>query len=293
MSFRIGCAPIVWNNEDQSGAFGSPVPFERLLDEVVSTGYSGTELGLGFPREPSQLRRGLDDRGLELTSAWCGLALLDPDPEPDLEHTRKLCGLIAEAGASFVNLAHQGTPERSAVAGRADEPGAPRLTSEAWDRLVDRVCQAAEVAREHGLQAAFHAHVGTWIETQAEVEELLRRTPESLLKLCWDVGHAIYGGIDPVRAVRDDPERIAYVHLKDVDAAVLAQLRDARLDFGEGIRRRVFTEVGRGCLDVPALLAALREIGYAGWLMVEQDSTWHSPMESARLSRTYLRELGV
>jgi inosose dehydratase len=293
MRFSIGCAPIVWNNEDQRGEFGAPVAFGTLLDEVVSAGYSGTELGLGFPREASQLRHGFEDRGLELTSAWCGLTLLDPDARGDLEHTRMLCALIAAAGASFVNLAHQGTPERSAVAGRADEPGAPRLTSQEWDRLADRVCQAAEIAREHGLQATFHAHVGTWIETEAEVEELLQRTPAALLKLCWDVGHAIYGGIDPVQVVRDHPERIAYVHLKDVDATVLAQLRDSKLDFGEGIRRRVFTEVGRGCLDVAALLDALREIGYAGWLMVEQDSTWRPPIESARLSRAYLRELGV
>jgi inosose dehydratase len=93
--------------------------------------------------------------------------------------------------------------------------------------------------------------------------------------------------------VRQHPQRIAYIHLKDVDNAVLTALRQDRADFAEGIKRRVFTELGTGCLDVPGLLAVLRDIGYDGWLMVEQDSTWHSPGESVRLSRAYLQSLGV
>jgi inosose dehydratase len=155
------------------------------------------------------------------------------------------------------------------------------------------VCQAAEIVREHGLQATFHAHVGTWVETGADLEALLARAPAPLVKLCLDVGHALYGGLDPLEVVRGHPERIAYVHLKDVDGEVLDGLRRDAADFETGIRRRVFTELGRGRLDVPGLLRALSEIGYAGWLMVEQDSTWLPPVESARASRAYLRGLGL
>jgi inosose dehydratase len=111
--------------------------------------------------------------------------------------------------------------------------------------------------------------------------------------LCWDVGHALYGGIDPLDVVRRHPERIAYLHLKDVDGEVLDGLRRDEASFETGIRRRVFTEVGRGRLDVPGLLSALREIGYAGWLMVEQDSSWLAPAASARASRAYLSSLGL
>jgi inosose dehydratase len=99
-----------------------------------------------------------------------------------------------------------------------------------------------------------------------------------------------YGGIDPIDVVRCHPERIAYIHLKDVDGEVLSELRAARLGFDDGIRKRVFTELGRGLLDVGGLLEALREIDYDGWLMVEQDSTWLAPAESARASRKYLRK---
>jgi inosose dehydratase len=93
--------------------------------------------------------------------------------------------------------------------------------------------------------------------------------------------------------VLDHPDRIAYLHVKDLDPGVLAGLRAERLGFLDGVRRRVFTELGQGELDTAGLVAALRQIDYAGWLMVEQDSTWLAPRESARISRQHLRSLGI
>jgi inosose dehydratase len=286
----VGFAPITWNNEDLED-LRAGVPYEHVLDEIAAAGYVGTELGDGFPREAGELRRALQERGLAMPSAWCGLSLLDGDA--DLEHTREVCGLLAEIGASFVNLAHQGTPERRAWAGRAADPACPKLDPPAWDRLAERVTQAAQIARASGLQAAFHLHVGTWVETRQDLDELLRRTDADRVKLCWDVGHAVYAGIDPVEVIQRCADRIAYVHLKDVDGAVLHGLIGEGRGFDDGIRRRVFTELGRGRLDLPHLLDALRGIGYAGWLMVEQDSTWLDPAESARTSRAALRQLGL
>jgi inosose dehydratase len=288
-AFRVGYAPITWNNEDLKD-LRPPVPYTSVLDQIRAAGYTGTELGDGFPRQARELKRALDERGLAMPSAWCGLALTEH--APDLEHTRRLCDLLAEVGASFVNLAHQGIPERRAWAGRANDPACPKLSEADWDLVAGRVSQAAEVARAAGLQAAFHLHVGTWVETQTELEALLCRTDPGLVKLCWDVGHALYAGLDPIEVVRRWPDRIAYVHLKDVDRAALDQVLHDQVDFEEGIRRRVFTELGRGRLDLLGLLEALRAVGYAGWLMVEQDSTWHEPGESAHISRTCLRTLG-
>lgn len=291
--FRVGFAPITWNNEDLKD-LRPPVPYGSVLDEIQAAGYAGTEVGDGFPSDPRELRAALDARGLALPSAWCGLDLVGAETrQRDLEHTRRICGYLAAAGASFVNLANQGTPERKAVAGFTEDPATPRLSPAGWDGLAQRVSEAAGIAREHGLQAAFHLHAGTWVETGEDLEQLLVRTDADLVRLCWDVGHALYGGIDPVAVVQQHPERIAYVHLKDLDGAVLEGLRRERAGFAEGIRRRVFAEVGRGRLDVPGLLAALRGIGYQGWLMVEQDSTWLEPIDSARASRAYLRALGV
>lgn len=289
MSFRLGFAPITWNNEDLRDELGPAVPYTTVLDEITAAGYQATELGDGFPREPAQLRSALLDRQLSLPSAWCGLRFFDVSAEEDMAHTRSICGLLKALGASFVNLADQGSAERKAVAGRATE--GPQLGTAEWDQLAQRVRQAAEVARSYGLQPLFHAHAGTWVETRSELEELLGRVPVSELKLVWDVGHALYGGIDPIDVVRCHPARIAYIHLKDVDGNVLSELRAARLGFEDGIRKRVFTEVGCGLLDVGGLLEALRGIGYDGWLMVEQDSSWLAPAQSARASRNFLRTL--
>jgi inosose dehydratase len=293
VTLGVGFAPIAWNNEDLRGELGPAVAYTTVLDEISAAGYAATEFGDGFPRDASVLRSALASCGLTLPSAWCGLGLFAATREADLEHTRETCGLLSEVGASFVNLADQGTPARRAVAGRASALDAPHLSPAEWDALAERVCQAAEVAREFGLRATFHAHVGTWVVTRDDLEQLLRRTPSDLVKLVWDVGHALYGGIDPIEVVRTHPDRIAYVHLKDVDCTVLEAINQAGLGFEEAIRRRVFTELGRGKLDVPALLVALRDIGYDGWLMVEQDSTWLAPAESARASRQYLRTLGI
>lgn len=291
--FRLGFAPITWNNEDLKG-LRPPVPYQTVLDEVQAAGYEGTEIGDGFPVDPAELRRALDERGLEVPSAWCGLALLGSDTQQaDLEHTRRLCGYLAAVGARFVNVAHHGTPARRAYAGRAMEPMAPRLTAAEWDALAQRVNAAASIARAHGLQATFHLHAGTWVETADDLQQLLKRTAPELVKLCWDVGHALYGRVDPIGIVGTYPERIAYIHLKDLDGTVLDALVDEQAGFDEGIRRRVFTELGRGALNVPALLDALRAIDYRGWLMVEQDSSWLEPRQSAQVSRDYLRTLGL
>jgi inosose dehydratase len=293
VTLSLGFAPITWNNEDLSLELGPRVPYATVLDEISACGYAATELGDGFPREPATLRNALALRGLKLPSAWCGLGFFAASAEADLAHTHEIAGLLSAAGATFVNLADQSTPERKAVAGRAEAVDTPRLSPAQWDDFAERVCQAAEVARQSGLQPLFHAHAGTWVETRAELEELLRRVPVTALKLVWDVGHALYGGVDPIDVVRTHPDRIAYIHLKDVDGSVLETLRRERLGFDDGIRRRIFTELGRGLLDVPALLAALRDINYSGWLMVEQDSSWLPATESARVSRDYLRSLGL
>src|SRR5258708_3970676 len=114
-AFRVGFAPITWNNEDLPAELSPPVDYGTVLDEVAAAGYTATELGDGFPRDPRILRRALQERGLTMPSAWCGLGFFQVSAEQDLEHTRRLCGLLAEVGASLVNVADQGSPPRKAI----------------------------------------------------------------------------------------------------------------------------------------------------------------------------------
>jgi inosose dehydratase len=293
MPLNPGFSPITWNNEDLPD-LRPHVPYERVLGDVRAAGFEGTELGDGFPRDPERLRAALRRRGLEMPSAWCGLDLAGEGSESsDLDCVRRMAELVAAVGGSFLNLAHRGTPERLAVAGRASHAGVPRLCPIEWERVAARCEMAGRIARAYGVQAVFHQHVGTYVETVDEVEELARRVDPALVGWCFDAGHAIYAGIDPVDFIRRHADRIRYVHLKDVDPAVLAQLRAEGLGWEAGLRRFVFAELGSGVLDLGGVIEALREIGYEGWLMVEQDTSRLEPIEAARAARAALRAVGV
>jgi len=140
-----------------------------------------------------------------------------------------------------------------------------------------------------GARFAFHPHAGTFVETPAEVDRLVASTDPETVGICLDVGHYTVGGGNPVEALQTLGERVRHVHLKDVDPSVHAQLRAGALDgFDAATRLRVFTELGSGSLDLMGILRVLEAREYAGWLMVEQDSSWPPPSEAAAIGRRVL-----
>lgn len=293
MPRRTGFSPITFNNEDLAGS-RPPVPFETVLDRVSALGYAGTERGAYFPEDPEVARAACDQRGLTLIGAWCGLALAtEGSEEADLAHARAIAGYVARAGGRYVNLAHSGTPERRRASGSVDASGAPKLDQAGWQRVADRVNRAGEICHAVGVEATFHPHAGTWIETRGEIDQLMRLTDPALVNLCFDVGHALVGGMDPVQTILDHRERVRYVHVKDVSPAGLAELARERYGFEEALERCVFTELGRGLLDLPALARTLDAIGYSGWLMVEQDTSKLAPEEAAAVARAALEGVGL
>lgn len=290
-TLRAGFSPITFNNEDLT-RFRDPIPFEVVLDHVAELGFAGTERGSYFPEDPEVARAACDKRGLTLVGAWCGLELASAE-DADLAHARAIAGYVARAGGAYVNLAHAGTPARRMAAGVADAPDAPRLDAAGWQRVADRVNRAGEICQTLGVEATFHPHAGTWIETRAEIDQLMRLTDPALVSLCFDVGHALVGGMDPLATLRDHAERVRYVHVKDVDATVLAELKRERYGFEESVRRFVFTELSRGLLDLKGLRKTLDAIGYSGWLMVEQDTSSLAPEKAAAISSAALQQSGL
>jgi inosose dehydratase len=286
----IATVPILWNNVDQPDL----VPFvdaDAVLDDIARTGYEGTQLGNGFPRGEA-LRAALAARSLRLAEVYVSLPCTADGPgDGALDVGRERLALLHEAGGEVLTLALDGTPERSRASGRAAEPGTPRLTDDGWRRLGEVVDRIAAEATAAGHEVTFHQHTGTFVETAAELDRLLDVTDPLALGVCLDVGHWTVGGGDPVAAIRTYGRRVRQVHLKDVDAVVLADLRADRLeDFGAAIRARLFTELGAGLLDLPAVLEGLVDLDYRGWLMVEQDSCWGPPAESAAIGRRVLAE---
>lgn len=283
----VGCVPILWNNVDLPD-LAPPAPFDQILDAFARLGYAGTQYGRGFPQGP-ELADELARRGLRFAELYSALPAdangLGADAveiaHGDLER------LVAGGGEVLV-VALDGSPDRDARSGRVDE-GAPRWPDEAFDRLVALVDDLAGAAPE-GVRVAFHPHTATWIEAPHEVEALVERLRGTRAGLCLDVGHYLVGGGDPVAAIDRYGALVTHAHLKDVDPGVLARLRAGEVDgFGGAVRERIFTELGNGALDLDGVVAALDRIGYAGWLTVEQDSTWLQPSEAAAIGIRVLR----
>jgi inosose dehydratase len=284
----IGIVPIVWNNADLVD-LAPPVPADLVMDEVARLGFDGLQLGNGFP-EGVALRETLAVRKLRLAEVYTALPCGPDGPTEDaLAIGRaRLAELHAAAGEVLV-IALAFSPGRLERSGRASAPDAPVLSSAGWSRLARTVEAIGRETNDLGHRAAFHNHAGTYVETAAELDRLAEATDPAALGLCLDVGHLILGGGDPVPTVRKYGARVTHFHMKDVASVPLRQLRDGTISgFHAALRARIFTELGSGELDVPGTLAALAAERYRGWIMLEQDSTWRPPSESAAISRAVL-----
>jgi inosose dehydratase len=287
MTVPIGCVPIVWNNVDLPD-LAPTVPYDEILDAFARLGYAGTQHGRGFP-EGEALHAELTRRNLRFAELYSALPA-DADgltAEADAIARADLARLVA-AGGEVLVVALDGSPERDAVSGRVAD-GAPRWREPAYDRLARLLGELAGEAPD-GVRVAFHPHTATWIEAPDEVDALADRLPGTGAGLCLDVGHYLVGGGDPVEAIRRHGPLITHLHAKDVDPAVLARLRAGEIaGFGAAIRERLFTELGNGALDLPGVVRALDAIGFEGWIMVEQDSSWLPPAEAAAIGLRALR----
>ena len=284
----IGTVPILWNNVDFAELrLGTRA--DDILDDIARLGYDGCQLGLGFP-EGEALRSTLAARELRLAEVYASIAAtVDGPTEGALDEVRERLRLLIAGGGEVFCVALDGSPDRDVAAGHATDDDTSRMTDAGWDRLVALLRTVAAETRAAGARIAFHSHAGTYVETPAEVDRLAAAIDADTLPFCLDVGHYLVGGGDPVAALRQLGARVTHVHLKDVDPGVLERLRRREVgNFGDAVRQRLFTELGSGMLDLEGFLAALVERDYRGWLMVEQDSGWPPPAESAAIGRRVL-----
>jgi inosose dehydratase len=273
---RIANAPCSWGVIE--GIEGERSGYRQVIDEMQETGYAGTELGdWGFmPTNPDQLRRELEDHGLELVGSWVSVNLEDVSRHSASANDAVRTGKqLARVGGprSVVVLGNDpyGDPHRTKVAGRVAPEDS--MSDEQWKVFsAGATYVARRVMDEAGIRTVFHQHVGTLVETLAEVRRLLETTDPTVLGLCLDTGHWTFGaGGDPVAAVRELRDRIWHVHFKDCERVVMAASRTDEWDGPTSVGHGVFCELGNGCVDFPGVLRALDEIDYDGWIVVEQD----------------------
>lgn len=296
----IANAPCSWGVIE--GIEGQRDGYVRVIDEMRETGYVGTELGdWGFmPTDPGELRSVLDARHLALIGSWVSVNLEDrarhaSNADDAVRTGRQLARVGGSKAVVVLGNDPYGNPHRTKIAGRVrPEDG---MTEEQWRVFAEGANYVARrVMDEAGIRTVIHQHIGTLIETEAEARRLFDMTDPSVLGLCLDTGHWTFGaGGDPVAAVREFRDRVWHVHFKDVDPAIVAASRANGWDGPESVGHGVFCELGRGCVDFPGMLRALDEIGYDGWIVVEQDVLpgMGNPRESARRNRAYLRSIGA
>jgi inosose dehydratase len=295
--FLFATAPVSWGVGDYPDASWEQ-PYEVILDEIAGCGYTGTELGpFGyFPTDPGVLRPVLELRSLKMLSSFVPVALADASAAAKvIEHIRQVGSLLSSMGAPCIVLADEQSPERERFAGRVPADGSKGLSAAQWRNVANIVTAAKKVASDFGLDLVFHPHVATFVETPAEMATFFDATCVSGIGLCLDTGHCYYGGGDPIAEAEKYKGILRYLHIKDIDRAVLDECLRRELDFNQAVEAGVFTAIGDGCLDFPTFFAQAASNGYHGWCVVEQDIKFGvspvAPKESMGASLRYLQSV--
>jgi inosose dehydratase len=302
----ITCAPCCWGVDDVSNPHLPP--WERVLDEAAQAGFGGLELGpYGYmPLDVDRADAALDARGLSIVAGTIFDDLVSPASRENLvSQTDEICAFIAALPrpqshpgqryeAPYLTVMDWGHDERDYAAGHSDR--APRLDREAWAGMVDNVRAIAKVARDrYGVRAVIHPHAGGYIEFEDELDRIAADAPAELGGLCLDTGHLDYSGMDPVETVRRYADRTDYIHFKDIDDAKYTDVMRRRIRFFEACAEGVMCPIGRGRIDYPRLRTLLSEIGYGGYITIEQERdprNTGSILADLAASRTFLRETG-
>lgn len=295
MTIRIGNAPCSWGVEFADDPRNPS--WQRVLDECKAAGYDGIELGpIGFmPEDPAVLGDALAQRGLQLIGGVVFRPFHDPAKWAEVKDAAlRTCKSLVAHGAKHLVLIDSISPRRAATAGRPSE--AEQMPDAEWKGFAARLRDVARMGTEEfGLTVSLHPHAAGFMDFEAEVERLLAEVDPALLKLCLDTGHSHYAGFDPVAFMKRHRDRLAYVHFKDIDPAVRADVVANRTDFYKACGQGIFCNLGKGMTDFLAVRQLLLDTGYDGWCTVEQDcdpAGPTSPVDDARANRAYLRTIG-
>jgi len=291
---RLGTAPDswgVWFPDDPQ-----QVPYTRYLDEVRAAGYRWTELGpYGYqPTDPIVLKDELDSRGLTLTGGTVFVAL--HKGRAALEQARLDCdaemATLGPLGARHLVILPEGYTDLD-----GNMTASATLTDDEWTALTTGMSELGRyVADAHGAELVFHTHADSNVGTQTEIERFLEGTDPDVVHLCLDTGHVAYCGADSLAIIRDYPDRIRYVHLKQVDRAIRRRVVDERLGFAPAVRLGVMVEPPDGDPPMEPVLEALDALGRDLFCIVEQDMypcEAGVPFPIARRTREYFERVGV
>ena len=305
MSMKICGAPCCWGVDDPKNPYLPP--WQRVLREASEAGYSAIELGpYGYlPIDVGIVSAELEKNGLAIVAGTIFDDLLSEENYPNvLRAADEICDLITSLpplptyegqhfAAPYLTVMDFGHDERDYGAGHPDT--SPRLNDAQWDRMMDHIRGICETAGRYGVRAVIHPHAGGYIEFADEIDRMAADIPADTAGLCLDTGHLYYSGMDPASWLRKYASRLDYVHFKDVDETVYRQVLGEKIRFFEACGKGAMCPIGQGSLDYPGIRMSLEEIGYSGYITIEQERDPRNAdgsLEDVKESVTYLKSVG-
>ena len=288
---KLGIAPIAWTNDDMPD-LGKENTFEQCVSEMALAGFTGSEVGNKYPKDPEVLKKALELRGVEICNQWFSSFLITkPFEEVEKEFRAQLTFLKAMGakviGASEQSYSVQGQMDTT-VFGHKYE-----MNDEEWDTFCTGMNKLGKIAKEeYGIALTFHHHMGTVVQSLAEVDRMMENTDPEYVSLLFDTGHFTYCGEDPLEVVKKYVHRIKHVHLKDIRPEVVEQVKKENMSFLAGVRAGAFTIPGDGCINYDPIFKVLEDAGYEGYMVVEaeQDPAKANPLEYAIRARKFIAE---
>lgn len=289
---KLGIAPIAWTNDDLPD-LGKENTFEQCVSEMALAGFTGSEVGNKYPKDPEVLKKALDLRGIEICNQWFSSFLITKPLEEVEREFRAQCSFLKAMGSKIIGASEQSY----SVQGMQDTPifGHKYVMNDTeWDTLCNGLNYLGKIAKEdYGISLTFHHHMGTVVQDPDEVERMMANTDPEYFSLLFDSGHFTYCGADPVEMLQKYVDRVKHVHLKDIRPEIVKKVKEENLSFLDGVRLGAFTVPGDGCINFKPIFQILEENNYKGYMLVEaeQDPAKANPLEYAIKARKYIEEL--
>ena len=288
---KLGIAPIAWTNDDMPD-LGKENTFEQCVSEMALAGFTGSEVGNKYPKDPEVLKKALELRGVEICNQWFSSFLITKPFEEVEKEFRAQLAFLKAMGAKVIGASEQSY----SVQGQLDTPifgHKYEMNDEEWDTFCTVMNKLGKIAKEeYGIALTFHHHMGTVVQSLAEVDRMMENTDPEYVSLLFDTGHFTYCGEDPLEVVKKYVHRIKHVHLKDIRPEVVEQVKKENMSFLAGVRAGAFTIPGDGCINYDPIFKVLEDAGYEGYMVVEaeQDPAKANPLEYAIRARKFIAE---
>lgn len=287
---KLAIAPIAWTNDDLP-ELGKENTFEQCVSEMALAGFAGSEVGNKYPKDTEVLKKALALRNLSIASAWFSAFTTTKPLNETVEAFKKHRDFLYEMGAKVIVVSEQG----HSIQGKEEVPifeQKPVFTGEEWEKLARGLEELGRLAAQKDMKIVYHHHMGTGVQTTAEINRLMELTDPNLVYLLFDTGHLTFSGENPEEILRKHVQRIKHVHLKDIRKDILEKVKAEKLSFLQAVKAGVMTVPGDGMINFEPLFKILEENSYEGWFVVEaeQDPALANPLEYALKARKYISE---